>query len=832
MDPECQVWKRRESGVKELNRVWRVDVLHHSHTDVGYTVRQELAARQHGEFLRGAVEILRREDAGKAGEAQGFRWQCENFWQVEQFLKQAAEPERADLIRYVREGRIGLSASYLNLTDLIDDTVLREHLAKAASWASENGLTIRSAMTADVNGYSAALPDELADAGIRYFYSAVHTHHGMYPLHRNPAFFRWRGPAGKSVLAFCGEHYHWGHVLGLCPRGTSSFMLNDDFLREIESGRLFTTDAETTDAEEMDLAEARITRYLAGLEESGWPLDFVPVFVSGILSDNSPPNARVAERINRLNRRFGGRVILRMSTLDAFFGEQSSSGAEIPEYAGDWTDWWADGIGSTPEAVKLYRQAQRCRNTAALLDPDGTFTDDALRREAGENMMLFAEHTWGHSASVSDPYSTLAASMLLRKTAFAVNADTAANALLDGVLAGWGNRVIRPERPGRARVINPYPFPVAMPVSVPLLGWEYPGGCRQENRPLALRDTASGMLLPTQSGPGPRGLLAETVLTLAPGENRELQLEYAPAEEAMPPHTAWMCADAMTDQAEIPGLCLPEVVETGCFTVRTDAARGIASVAERRTGRELLDPACRFGAFTCLYLVTPVSGPVTSFRRKMGRRRATVNTREYAARPKRFSVADQGPVSVTLRVEYDLEGTDACAVDLKLYNAIPRIEVRVRIRKRSCPDPEEIQLVLPFVTDGSNETWIDKTGCVIRPGIDQLPGTCQAFWCLQNGILRRGKDFDLLVTSPDVPLVSFGENEKGPVTLCDGRSVSLNRAEIRSRIMNNYWETNFAADLGGWHEFRYIITLESPAEPADQLRRSAALAAGLPLLEL
>ena len=409
-----------ESAVKELKRVWHIDVLHHSHTDVGYTVRQELAARQHAGFLRGAVEILRREDA--EGQS-GFRWQCENFWQVEQFLASADESEKADLVRYAREGRIGLSASYLNLTDLIDDSVLREHLEKACAWAEENGLTLSSAMTADVNGYSAALPDHLAEAGVRYFYSALHTHHGMYPLRRNPAFFRWRGPAGNSVLAFCGEHYHWGHVLGLCPRGTSSFMLNDDFLRDIESGKLFTTDAETTDAEELSLAVTRITRWLAGLEESDWPLDFVPVFVSGILSDNSPPNARVADRICRLNECFGGRVILEMTTLDAFFGKLESSGTEIPEYAGDWTDWWADGIGSTPQAVKLYREAQRCRNTAALLDPDGKYTDPALRQEAGKNMMLYAEHTWGHSASVSDPYSSLVSSMLMKKTAFAANAQ-------------------------------------------------------------------------------------------------------------------------------------------------------------------------------------------------------------------------------------------------------------------------------------------------------------------------------------------------------------------------------------------------------------------------
>ena len=114
--------------MKELQRTWHIDVLHHSHTDIGYTARQELICRQHADFLRGAVGILRRIDAGEAEEQRGFRWQCENFWQVEQFLKGADDAERADLIRFAREGRIGLSASYLNLTDLIDDTVLREGL--------------------------------------------------------------------------------------------------------------------------------------------------------------------------------------------------------------------------------------------------------------------------------------------------------------------------------------------------------------------------------------------------------------------------------------------------------------------------------------------------------------------------------------------------------------------------------------------------------------------------------------------------------------------------------------------------------------------------------
>ena len=265
------------TNVKELKRKWHIDVLHHSHTDIGYTDRQELVCRQHGDFLRQAVNILRLIDAGQAPEQQGFCWQCENFWQVERFLQYAGEEDRQALAHYIREKRIGLSASYLNLTDLIDERVLREHLALARAFADEIGAPMESAMTADVNGYSAGLPDALAEVGVKYLYSAVHTHHGMFPLHNTPAVFRWRGPGGKSVLAFSGEHYHWGHALGLCPNGVSSYMMNDDIQQDIERGKILSSDARTTEQEELALAEKRITRYLAALEEHDWPLDFVPV---------------------------------------------------------------------------------------------------------------------------------------------------------------------------------------------------------------------------------------------------------------------------------------------------------------------------------------------------------------------------------------------------------------------------------------------------------------------------------------------------------------------------------------------------------------------------
>lgn len=816
-----------------LKRIWHIDVIHHSHTDIGYTQRQEKITRDHADYLRQTLDILRRIDAVENVDQQGFCWQCENFWQIENFLKYADERDKKDLARFVRQGRIGLSGSYLNLTDLIDETVLKEHLGRARAWADGIGAHMYSAMTADVNGYSAGLPDMLAGAGVKNLYTAIHTHHGMYPLGHNPAFFRWLGPDGNSVLTFVGEHYHWGHVLGLCPHATSSFMLNDDILYDTEHGRLLSTDAETTEKQELDIACERITRYLKGLEESGWPLDFVPVVVSGIMSDNSPPNGRVAERINKLNERFSGQIVLEMTTLDPFFDKLEKSGVIIPEYTGDFTDWWADGVGSTPAAVKMYRQAQRSRNLAQRLDPERKWIDPALWEESGRNLMLYAEHTWGHSASVSDPYKTLVSSMHMKKTAYAVMADNAANEMLDGVLEKLGSRAIYPDRAHRFCVINPYTQPLTLPVNAPLLGWEYMNGCLQEDRPLVLRDADTGRILPTQTGPGPRGRLAETVISLQPGEKKELSMAYAPMNTDMTAHTPCMCADAMTDQMSIPGLATTEYIETPFFTVVTDSQRGISSLIDRHTGRNLVRPDATYGAFTCIYEVTPTSGMSrNAFRRHMGRSRCSVNTRRSAAKPVSFSVHDNGDVYVILSISYSLEGTDSCSMDMKIYKMLPRMDVRLRIKKKSVADPESILLALPLCTDGDNETWIDKTGCCIRPGMDQIPGTCQEFWCLQNGIVRRGQSQDILIACPDVPLVCFGPRKTGPVFLCDGKNETLNRADIYSWVMNNFWETNFNIDLGGYHEFTYTLLLAENRDIKRQMQLIEAVNTGLPMLEL
>ncbi|MEG1311387.1 MAG: hypothetical protein RSD47_05190, partial [Romboutsia sp.] len=101
-----------------------------------------------------------------------------------------------------------------------------------------------------------------------------------------------------------------------------------------------------------------IFRYINSLEEEGYPYDYVPAMISGILSDNSPANPRIMETINKWNKKYKNEVELKVTTLNEFFKILRKEN-DIPTYSGDWNDWWADGVGSTPAATKIYKAAIR-----------------------------------------------------------------------------------------------------------------------------------------------------------------------------------------------------------------------------------------------------------------------------------------------------------------------------------------------------------------------------------------------------------------------------------------------------------------------------------------
>ena len=398
-----------------------VYVVHHSHTDIGYTDLQEHVIALQVDYIRSALRLMQ-DDANA-----DFRWNCETLYCVEEFFRTATPEEQEQFLALAAEGRLGLSANYLNFTDLLDCGIFGRRLAAWRERFAQAGITLNTAMCADINGISMGQRDALLDNGIEFLYTNIHCHHGMYPLYQNQTAYWWEAAGGRRLLVWNGEHYNLGNVLGLTPdRHTNGMTAN------------FFGDVPTPESD-VEALHQSVESYLTLCEENGYPYDFIIASVSGLFHDNAPPNLEILHRIEAYNQRYPQGVQLRMVSLQELYSAIRELLADSPVYRGDLTDWWANGVGSTPYAVKHYREAQRRYALARRLEPQLGEKSPALCRAAEDNLLLYAEHTWGHSSTIPNPYDTMVLNLDARKSSYASKAHEAASQLLGRTAAEKGD---------------------------------------------------------------------------------------------------------------------------------------------------------------------------------------------------------------------------------------------------------------------------------------------------------------------------------------------------------------------------------------------------------
>jgi len=774
----------------DLNKKWTLYVIHHSHTDVGYTDRQEKIEEYHADFIRQAIEILNKIYSGEKNNWKGFKWTCEGFWGVEQFLKIADEETLEKFEYYVKNGDIGISANYLNLAELIDFDVLKSEIKKGIDYGTSLGIKLDSAMTADINGYSWGYTDALLENGVENLFSCIHTHHGMFPLIKQRPFW-WEGPSGNKILAWIGEHYMFGNELGLVEGQEFSYMIHDNFSAK--------------DKEEIGKrTEERIFGYLRQLELENYPYNFVPVMVSGVVTDNAPPNGKIAEFINKWNDKNGNAINIKMVTLSEFFKILRSQNVNIPTYKGDWTDWWADGMGSTPGVVKLFRDAQRKWLICRVLDPKDDLGDKKIMDEVANNLIMYAEHTWGYSASVSEPWDTMTNVIDLRKSAYAINAHEKIYRNFDKIMKNKSEVLISQDMPLTFKIINIFDHEINDLVKLHINYWE-----NIEN--LEVIEEQSNKILPSQIEKVARGIEVNVFVSLNAGEEKILiirskeKMKLTTLVSNIPQNGAEGISDfkSVFDNGNL--VFSPSRIETPFFKLVYKINEGIISWIDKSDESELLRSDRKYNAFTPIYEITSVITNMMEERRRMGRNRNNFHTKRYAGRLVNVDLISKGALFLKVKFEYEIEGTRYFALIMTAYKDIPRFDVSVRINKENIWEPENFYIALPFRISSDQTLWIEKTGCILRPGIDQIPGTNMDFYCIQNGLAYVSKQKGLVISAPDVPLIRLGTLETHEIELCNGDNVKRNDDQLYSWLMNNFWETNFKATTGGFYEFNYHI---------------------------
>jgi len=769
-------WTRRQFGALPLaagaaprgKRKWEVFVVQHSHIDVGYTHTQEAIAEFHAQFLSQAVDFaLSPEQARRAPEAR-FKWTCEGFWAVEQYLNRASAAERARLLRAMKEGLIELTAAYFHMTELPDMELLRRSVSYAASFARREAVPLSVAMGCDINGVSWGMADAWAEAGVRYVSMNTNPEQGGYPFGRPLVAFHWLSPSGKRLLAWNGLAYHKANLFGLLggvapdrDPGVPGFTLPS-----APSGPYI-------EVRDISFAERRLLPFLEWLEASDYPHDFLLLTGSGVFTDNSPAGDEGCRIIADWNQRHGDRARVRTATLAEYFAHIEKHAPNLPVHRGDWTDWWSDGSASVPVDTLIYRNALRARRTIDMLDPRRETVKDPELDAIDRKLLLFAEHTFGYSHTADT--SVLVQQVFGRKSKHAIEADELAGAGLLKVLRRQGEGAFAARRPFAYTAINPLDERVRSVAYLPLDTWDAPMA-RSAFRVV----DEQGKLYPHQLERRPRGWHAAVLVELEP--RQKLRLKLAPGgkapEEQAPASERTFFENRFYRAAWAPG-------------------KGIVELAGR-AGGNVLDAAV--GALGMpVYQIFP--GGNRSLAGTPAGKRVRPRDTITAGVCKAIRRVAAGEVLERWEFAYDVPGATQYTLGVTFFHGLPDIQLTAAMLKIDVRDPEGMYVLFPLAEEGG--VWsLDKPGGAIRPRLDQLPRACSDYYSVQHGMALAGKRHGIALATLDAPLVAIGA-----IRLWNYTTGIEPTGPLYSWVTNNKWQTNFRLSCGGAFEFRYAIRM-------------------------
>jgi alpha-mannosidase len=742
-------------------RKWSLFLLPNSHTDIGYTELQSRVAKNQAEYLDKVVEFCRATD-GYPDEAK-FRWNIEIAWALENYIKNRPAEKVQALVNLLRSGRVELSGWYVQLSDMFAHEELIRAVLPAKDFSRVLAFPLEAAMNDDVTGFSWAAPQVLSQAGIHYFAVGINETRALAPL-RRPNPFYWQSPDGAKILVWNGEHYMFSNT----------------------KLRLHIGNVES---------EPRVAEYLAGLQSRGdYPYDLIAFPISGWVEDNSPPRMELSDRVVEWNGKWAYPK-LHLATMSEFFSVLERNYANIiPTHKKAWPDYWTDGVGSTAYETGLNRQAHDDLLTAeklaaaASLIERGAAIPKAEIREGYAQMMLFDEHTWGASNSVSDPEAELARGQWVQKSAFVYNAREIARTVRDRSLAvltrnittgdGWPLVIFNPLSWNRTDVVR-----IVLPRRLTELNGRFQLIEKKTGAEISYQILDPNILL-FQANDVPS--IGYAVYTVVP--------DVLPS----PPAPVTIVEENR--------------IENRYFKVTADMITGgLRSVIDKESGRELVDPASPYALNQYIY-ENPEGG-----RAAVDDMTKRASFQRYSSESAAAAAGLRGPVASSLVLTSKTFRHPEIRQEVILYDGLKRIDFINRLRKEETYDAEAAYFAFPFRVENGRFRF-EIADAAMTPEIDQLPRTTRDWLTVQNWVEAAGPKGAIVWSPVEAPLVQFGDINTGKWL----GKLEIPNQTLFSYILNNYWMTNFKASQGGPLVFRYAFTSRpGGADPVASARFGA-----------
>ena len=522
----------------DKGRLENVIIVYKTHFDIGYSSTvHDVVHEYRTEMADRVLEAI--EKNSRQPKEKQFVWTLSG-WPMKQILWPGQTPERRGMIEQaIRSGNLAIHAyPFTTHTETAEIEDLVRGLNISSNLARRYGRPLSvSAKMSDVPGHSWFLPTLFTHAGIRFYHMGgplVNITLGLPPM------FWWEGPDGSRLLTLYNNGYGSGD-----------------------------------------------------LPPDGWPYkSWVSIRMTG--DNEGPPAPETVSRDLDFYARAG--VKAKVGTMDDFAGLILAEDlSKLPVVRSDISDTWIHGLLSQPEAARAARAFRPwiggVEGLTTLEKIWGVFLPDygAAVAAAYEKSLLYSEHTWGlaNQHYIKSPFGRdwedlwergLPPQFKMMEASWKDHADYAfsirnllaepyadAIAALADAVNVKGPRIV---------VYNPLPWPRDGEVVV-------------DSRILP----AFASLKPADGGPAV-----------------PISREHPALEDAAPvtrftardvPPLGYRTFVASPDAAASANLAIDEksgTLESPYFKAVIDAKRGrIASLVDKRSGRELVDPAAPQG---------------------------------------------------------------------------------------------------------------------------------------------------------------------------------------------------------------------------------------------
>jgi hypothetical protein len=793
-------------------RKWTVFLIHHSHLDVGYTDPQGMVARHHNAYLDSLTELCDATDDWP--DDAKFRWNIEASWPLVNWLPGRSQNAVDRLVSRIHEGRVEVSAMPFNLhTEACSTDELYQLQRTTEMLRSRYGIAITTAMQTDVPGSTVGLVDALADADVRYL-SVAHNWAGRsvpflvggQDLQRP---FYWTAPSGNRVLVWFtdtphGMAYMEGNIAGLADDYDTALALLPAYLQALADRPYPLSDV-----------VVGWPKLSAGLPLTKRPYghDVLHLRVQGAFADNAAPTIVPASIVREWNNTWAY-PRLRMATNSEFFADVEERFADhIPSYVGDWTDWWADGIGSGARALGYSRRAQSALTTAETLHAAADLRGGARVDVTGdvdrayEKLALFDEHTWGAGNPWDDGEEHRSSGGLqwTRKSEYAHQGYDDAHDLLESGSRRLGD-TFAATSDALATVLV---FNATSRTRTDLARVFLPASRVPLDARVRLVDGRDGTPVPHREEPQqdaarrPVGRYLEFVARDVPGVGL-VRVEVVPGEGPQP--------EVELDET---------VIENDRYRVTYSLADAcVSSIFDKVAGRELVDAASAAGFNQYFYdryasapHVNHLSSRTTAEPSLLGSR--AIGHHAVVVRSTRDAVGE------TLVIDLQGDGTRWIRTSIRLAPGVDRIDITNRLYKEAVAVKESAFFCFPFNVPAGPVAY-ELSGGVGACDGPVVPGAARHMRAIRHWVALEHDDLAVAWAALEAPLVQFG-NVHLPYAPFPP-TVPLERAEpatIYSWALNNIWDTNFPAQQQGEMAFRYAVA-SSTGMPPRQLATATA----------